>query len=323
MDKIKVGIIGYGNLGKGVETNIRNFPDMELEAIFTRRDPSDFNNEKIVSIDRVLEYKDKIDIMILCGGSSNDLPKQGPELAKYFNTIDSYDNHQGIPKYFDSINKVAKENNKTSIISIGWDPGLFSLNRLLFQSILPQGEEYTFWGKGVSQGHSQVVRSIEGVKYGVQYTVPVEESVERVKAGENPSLSTRDKHKRICYVVAEDSSLEDRIREEIVNYPNYFKEYDTEVYFIDEDTFFKEHSNMPHGGSVIRSGKTNEKNIQTMEFNLNLGNNPEFTSSVLLTYARAGYRLNKENKYGAYTIFDLPISYLSDKDDEWLRKNLL
>lgn len=323
MEKIKIGILGYGNLGKGVETNLKNFPDMELVGIFTRRSSENFNNNKIISIDKVLDYRDKIDVMILCGGSSNDLPEQGPKINKYFNTVDSYDNHKGIPNYFENMNTPALENRKTSIISIGWDPGLFSLNRLIFQSIIPQGKEYTFWGKGVSQGHSQVVRSIPGVKYGVQYTLPVEESLKKVKAGENPNLSTREKHRRVCYVVPENKELEEEIKDKIINYPNYFKEYDTEVNFIDEASFFKNHSTMPHGGSVIRSGKTNGKNIQTMEFNLKLENNPEFTSSVLIAYARAGYRLNKEEKYGAYTIFDIPISYLSDKDNLWLRENLL
>ncbi len=320
-NKIKIGILGYGNLAKGIERNISNFPDLELLAIFTRRDPLQFSNPLILSSEKLMDFQDKIDLLILCGGSNDDLPQQGPELSKYFNTLDSYDNHKLIPHYFEEVNKSALENNKTCLISIGWDPGLFSLNRLIFQSILPKGESYTFWGKGVSQGHSQALRKVPGVKYGVQYTIPIEESIRLVKEGKNPVFQTHEKHKRVCYAVLEEGFDGEEVSETIKNIPNYFKEYQTEVHFISKEDFLKNHSQMPHGGVVLRSGLTGE-NIQNMEFKLQLENNPDFTSSVLLAYARALYRLSKE-KTGAFTIFDIPLAYLSDLDSFDLRKSLL
>lgn len=325
--KIKIGVIGYGNLGKGIEVNIKNHEDFELVGIFTRRSPDSFKtlfaDTKVYSMDDILSFKDKIDIIILCGGSHSDLPSQTPELAKYFNTVDSYDKHSNIPEYYDSVNKIAKENNKTSIISMGWDPGLFSLNRLLFQSILPNGKDYTFWGKGVSQGHSQVLRSIDGVKYGIQYTIPIESALNSIREGNTPDLKNEERHKRVCYVVSEDNSLNEIIEKEIKTVPGYFLEYDTEVNFITEEDFLQNHSNMPHGGVVIRSGKTSDSFKHTMEFSLELEHNPEFTSAVLLAYARACYKFSKENKTGAYTIFDIPLGYLSTMSDSDLRKNLL
>ena len=312
------------NLGKGIELNIKNHSDMELIAIFTRRNPESLNaKSKVYPFSDILDFKDKIDVMILCGGSHSDLPKQCPNLASYFNTVDSYDNHSNIPEYFETINKVSKASNNTSIISIGWDPGLFSLNRLLFESILPQGTGYTFWGKGVSQGHSQIVKAIDGVKEGIQYTIPIEDALDSIRAGETPDLLPNERHKRVCYIVSEDSSLNKQIEEKIKSIPGYFKEYDTEVNFITEDEFIKNHSNMPHGGTVIHSASTSENINHTMEFNLNLGHNPEFTSSVLLSFARACFRLSQEEKIGAYTIFDIPMGYLSQDSSYDLRKNLL
>lgn len=323
-NKIRLGIVGYGNLGKGIENNIKYNEDMELVAIFTRRDPKSLNTESNVrSVSEIVEYKDKIDVMILCGGSHSDLPKQTPSIASMFNTVDSYDNHSNIPEYFEAVDSVANSSNTTSLISIGWDPGLFSLNRLLFQSILPQGSNYTFWGKGVSQGHSQVLRAIEGVKHGVQYTLPIKEALDSIRAGNAPVLEPYERHRRVCYIVSNDDSLNKEIEKNIKSIPGYFKEYDTEVNFITEEEFIREHSSMPHGGSVLHSGRTSKDITHTMEFKLDLAHNPEFTSSILLAYARACHRLSKENSFGAYTIFDIPIGYLSPDSDYDIRKKLL
>ena len=325
MTKIKIGIVGYGNLGRGVEKAIKQNPDIELEAIFTRRDIKKIGNEvsKMVNISEIERYKDIIDVMILCGGSATDLGEQGPMVAEMFNTVDSFDTHAKIPAYFEKMNEVAKRSDKLSVISVGWDPGLFSLNRLLGQVVLPEGNDYTFWGTGVSQGHSDAIRRIIGVENGIQYTVPVESALEKVRSGENPILETREKHKRICYVVAKDGEDLNKIENEIKNMPNYFSDYDTTVNFISREELAEKHSNMPHGGFVIRTGVTGDGNKEKLEFSLQLGSNPEFTSSVLVAYARAIYKLAKEGKTGACTVLDIPYGYLSPKTPEELRKELL
>ena len=323
-NKIRVGIVGYGNLGKGVELALKNNPDFILKGIFTRRDIALLDtNSKVIHISQILNYKDKIDVMILCGGSAKDLPKQCPMLANYFNTVDSYDNHGKIPEYFEIIDKVAKNSNKVSLISAGWDPGLFSLNRLLGQAVLPNGENYTFWGKGVSQGHSDAIRKVKGVKNAIQYTIPSKEAIERVRSGYNPHLETKEKHTRTCYVVPYDFNDTDRIEEEIKNMPNYFLGYDTTVHFIPEEEFDKNHSTMPHGGSVIGTGKPSIHHTQRIEFRLSVDNNPEFTSSILVAFARAVYRMALNGKTGAFSVFDIPLAYLSPKSGEELRKELL
>ncbi|MEH7523739.1 diaminopimelate dehydrogenase [Bacillus sp. JJ1503] len=323
--QIKVGIVGYGNLGRGVLAAINQCPDMELVSIFTRRSPESIHvkDVKVLHISEAENYKDKIDVMILCGGSATDLPEQGPQFAQWFNTVDSYDTHAKIPEYFDSVDQAAKESGKTSIISVGWDPGLFSINRLMAEAILPAGENYTFWGKGVSQGHSDAVRRVEGVKGAVQYTVPIEEAVEKVRSGENPQLSTAEKHLRVCYVVAEEGYDQAKIEETIKTMPNYFADYITEVHFISEEELQANHSKLPHGGFVIRGGQTGENNKQIIEFSLNLESNPEFTSSVLVAYARAAYRLNIEGQSGAKSVFEVAPVYLSPKTAEELRRDLL
>ena len=328
MQKIRIGILGYGNLGKGVEIAIGNNPDMELVAIFTRREPKNLKtitNVKVESVDKVEEWKDKIDVMILCGGSATDLPKQGPKYAKIFNTIDSYDTHAKIPEYFKEVNKNAQEAGKISLISIGWDPGTFSLNRLYSECFLPVGNTYTFWGKGVSQGHSDAIRRIVGVKNAVQYTIPMKEAVSRVKSGENPELSVGEKHLRECFVVLEEGADAKKVEEEIKTMPNYFADYKTIVNFITEEELQENHSKMPHGGFVIRSGKTgqNYENNQIIEYSLNLESNPEFTSSILVAYARALYRLAKKGETGARTILDIPPRMLSPKTDEEILKEIL
>lgn len=322
-NKIRIGILGYGNLGKGVEIALTHNPDMELVAIFTRRDPKTIKTiteANVVDINEIEDWKEKIDVMILCGGSATDLPIQGPQYARIFNTIDSFDTHHNIPEYFKKVNKSAREGNKVSIISLGWDPGLFSLNRLLAETFLREGNTYTFWGKGVSQGHSDAIRRIEGVKNAVQYTVPVEEAIDRVRNGENPELTPRQKHLRECYVVLEDGADAKIVEEKIKTMPNYFDEYDTTVNFISEQELRKNHSKMPHGGFVIRSGKTgiNNETNQIIEYSLKLDSNPEFTSSVLVAYARALYRLSQEGETGAKTIFDIAPSMLSPKSPEQL-----
>ncbi len=326
MEKIRIGICGYGNLGKGIESEITKSLDMELVAIFTRRDPASLkvvSNTTVDHIDNVKNYQGKIDVMIMCGGSSTDLPVQVPEMAKLFNTVDSFDTHAKIPEYFEKVNASAEEGNNLSLISCGWDPGMFSLMRLYSNSILPDGSTYTFWGKGISQGHSDAIRRIEGVKDARQYTIPVENAMQRVRNGENPNLTTRDKHLRECFVVAEDGADKERIENEIKTMPNYFDEYDTTVHFISQEELDSKHSKMPHGGFVIHSGKTGDNNNHIIEFSLKLDSNPEFTSSVLLAFSRAIYRMNKMGQTGARTVFDVPPILLSPKDAKDLRKNLL
>ncbi|GIO34043.1 MULTISPECIES: diaminopimelate dehydrogenase [Paenibacillus] len=324
MKQITVGIVGYGNLGRGVEKAIRQNPDIRLEAIFTRREPNGVEaGVPVVHISEAEKYIGKIDVMILCGGSATDLPEQGPQFAKLFNTVDSFDTHARIPEYFASVDAAAAAAGHVSVISTGWDPGLFSLNRMLAEAILPEGKEYTFWGRGVSQGHSDAIRRVEGVKNGVQYTIPVEEAVAKVRAGENPELSTRQKHLRECFVVAEEGADLARIEKEIKEMPNYFSDYDTIVNFIGEEELKANHSAMPHGGTVLRSGRTGENSTQIIEFGLKLDSNPEFTASVLVAYARAAAKLSAQGDKGAKTVFDIPFGLLSPKSAEQLRKELL
>ena len=323
---IKIAICGYGNLGRGIEKEIKKSKDMEFVGIFTRRDPNSLqtaSDTPVFSIKEMENWQDKVDVMIMCGGSATDLPEQVPETAKYFNTVDSFDTHAKIPEYFDKVNKSVLSANKTSVISGGWDPGMFSLMRLYANSILQNGKTYTFWGKGVSQGHSDAIRRIEGVKDARQYTIPIEDAMNRVRAGENPELKTGDKHLRECFVVAEEGANIKRIENEIKTMPNYFDEYKTTVHFITEEELKKNHSKMSHGGFVIHSGETGEGNKHIIEYSLKLDSNPEFTSSVLIALARATYRMNKKGCYGAKTIFDIPPAYLSEKSSEELRKELL
>ncbi|WP_066891524.1 diaminopimelate dehydrogenase [Clostridium nigeriense] len=323
-NKIRVGIVGYGNLGKGVELALDQNDDFQLEAIFTRRNPEKLlGTSKMVHISKIEDYRDKIDVMIMCGGSATDLPQQTPEIAKMFNTVDSFDTHANIPEYFNKLDDITKNSGTIGLISVGWDPGLFSLNRLLGQAILPKGKDYTFWGKGVSQGHSDAIRRVEGVKDGVQYTVPIESAINMVRTGKNIELSAREKHERICYIVPKEDANLEYIKNEIINMPNYFSDYNTTVNFITEEEMNKNHRGMPHGGFVIRTGVTGEGTNQRMEFSLKLDSNPEFTSSVLVAYARAVYRLYKEGQKGARTVLDIPFSYLSPKSGEELRKELL
>ena len=328
MDKIKVGIYGYGNLGKGVEIAISNTPDMELAGIFTRRNPDSispiFKTSKVFSANEVLNFKNEIDVMILCGGSATDLPVQAPELAKNFNIIDSFDTHAKIPEYFAKVDEIAKASNTLALISCGWDPGLFSLNRCLFESILPIGENYVFYGKGLSQGHSDAIRRIPGVKNAVQYTVPYEESVEKVRTGKNPHFnSVREVMWRECFVVLEDGANPEKIEKEIKEMPNYFEAYNTVVHFISEEELKEKHSGMPHGGFVLRSGKTSENTNQIAEFSLKLDSNPEFTASVLVAYSRAIYRMKSKGLTGAITVLDVPTALLSTKLREELLKEIL
>ena len=326
-EKIRIGIIGYGNLGRGVEASIKQQSDMELVAIFSRRGADSVKpinpNVKVVHIDDAVNYQEDIDVMILCGGSATDLPEQTPFFAKMFNTVDSFDTHASIPEYFAKVDKVANPNGKTSIISVGWDPGLFSINRVMSDAILPVGETYTFWGKGLSQGHSDAVRRVDGVKAGVQYTIPSEEAIAKVRSGENPELTTSEKHQRECFIVAEDGADKAKIEETIKTMPNYFALFETVVNFITEEELNRDHSHMPHGGFVIRSGNTGEGNNQIIEFSLKLSSNPEFTSSVLTAYARAAYRLNKADQIGAKTVYDVAPGYISPKSAAELRKNYL
>jgi len=328
MDKIKLGIVGYGNIGKGAELAIEQNDDMELVVVFTRRAPESVKlldeSVPVIHYDNILEWKDKVDVMILCGGSATDLPVMGPELARDFNVIDSYDNHTNIPKYYADVNEAAKERDTLGIISVGWDPGLFSLNRLYGEVVLPKGETFTFWGEGVSQGHSDAIRRIDGVKNAVQYTIPIKEAVDKVRSGEDVELSTRDKHFRDCYVVAKEGADLALIEETIKNIPYYFADNDTKVTFISEEELIKNHSKMPHGGFVIRSGKTGrEDNKEIIEYSLKIDSNPEFTSAVLICYARAAYRLAKKGETGARTVFDIAPGLLSIKSPEELRKVLL
>lgn len=328
MEKIRIGIYGYGNLGKGVETAIYNNKDIELVGIFTRRNPSSVkalhDDVKIYHVDDAKNMQDKIDVMILCGGSATDLPEQTPEVTKMFNTVDSFDTHAKIPEYFASVNKEAKDANHLSLISCGWDPGLFSLNRALLEAILPNGTNYVFYGRGLSQGHSDAIRRIKGVKNAVQYTVPYDESVEKVRNGENPKFeSVREVMWRECFVVLEDGADEKEIEKEIKEMPNYFEPYNTVVHFISEEELHKNHSGMPHGGFVLRSGNTSEGVNQVAEFSLKLDSNPEFTASVLVAYARGVHRLSKEGKTGAVTVLDIPVSYLLPKSNDEILKELL
>lgn len=329
MSKIRVGIVGYGNIGRGVETALCQNPDMELVAVFTRRAPETLkiqtSTAKVEHMDTLESYKGKIDVMILCGGSATDLPVQGPEIARHFNTIDSFDTHARIPEYFNNVNTVAQESGTTNIISVGWDPGLFSMIRMMSGAILPVGEDYTFWGKGVSQGHSDAVRRVKGVKNAIQYTIPMNEAVESVRRGENPQLATRDKHLRECFVVAEEGADLAEIESTIKNMPNYFADYNTVVHFISEEELKRDHSKMPHGGFVFRSGATGleEENKQIIEFSLKLDSNPQFTANVLVAYARAAVRMNKEGMKGAKSVFDVPLSYLSPKTNLELITELL
>ena len=328
MSKIRIGIVGYGNIGRGVEQAIKRNEDMELAAVFTRRDPASVKvateGAKVVHMDDMLSMKGDVDVMVLCGGSATDLPVMGPEIAENFNTIDSFDTHAKIPEYFANVDKAAKEGNNISIISVGWDPGMFSLNRLYAESILVQGSTYTFWGKGVSQGHSDAIRRIPGVKNAIQYTVPVDEAVDQVRSGSEPKLTTRDKHTRECYVVAQESANKAEIENAIKTMPNYFDEYNTTVHFISEEELKRDHSKMPHGGFVIRTGETGEEgNKHVIEYSLKLDSNPEFTASVLIAYARAAYRLNQKGENGARSVFDIAPALLSMKTPEQLRKEIL
>lgn len=326
---IKIGILGYGNLGRGIECAIKQNSDMELVAVFTRRVPEDVKilteSAKVYHVDEVERMKEEIDVLILCGGSAADLPVQTPKYAEMFNVVDSFDTHSNIPVHFDAVDASSKKGGKVSIISAGWDPGMFSLNRLYANAILPKGSDYTFWGKGVSQGHSDAIRRVEGVKTGKQYTIPVDSALEAVRNGENPELTTRQKHVRECFIVAKEGADKAKIEREIKTMPNYFSDYDTTVHFISEEEFNANHEGIPHGGFVFRSGKTgwNEENSHIIEYSLKLDSNPEFTSSVIMCYARAAYRLGKEGQAGCKTVFDIAPAYLSMKSAEELRKEML
>lgn len=322
-DKIKLGICGYGNLGKGVQKAIEKSNDMELKVIFTRREAKEIEKEANVlacHVDEFEKWREKLDVVIMCGGSKADLPVQVPMFAGNFNTVDSFDTHADIPEFFEKVDRKARRGEKVSIISVGWDPGMFSISRLYADSILPYGNTYTFWGKGVSQGHSDAIRRIEGVKDARQYTIPIESALERVRNGENPKLSVREKHLRECFVVAEDGADLKKIEEEIKNMPKYFSDYDTIVHFIDEEELKKNHNEMPHGGSVIHIGNTGENHKHVIEYSLKLESNPEFTGSILVCYARAAYYMNKQGEHGAKTAFDVPPALLSSKSKEELLK---
>ncbi len=326
MQKIRLGIVGYGNLGRGVQYAVSQNADMEVVAVFTRRDPSAVKTVlpvRVESVDKMKEYTGKIDVMILCGGSATDLPVQSAQIVKLFNTVDSFDTHAKIPAYYEALDAAAKSGGHVGAMSIGWDPGLFSLARIYFGAALADGSTYTFWGKGVSQGHSDAIRRVAGVKDARQYTVPVKSALERVRRGENPQLTTREKHTRECYVVAEEGADLARIEKEIKEMPDYFADYDTTVHFISEEELKKNHSGIPHGGFVLRSGKSAAENKFLMEFSLKLDSNPEVTSSVLVAYARAVYRLHKEGKTGAVTVFDIAPKYLSPLSEAEQRASLL
>ena len=326
---IRVGILGYGNLGRGVECAVKQNPDMELVAVFTRRDPKTVKiltkSGKVCHVDEAIAMKDEIDVLILCGGSATDLPGQTPEYAKYFNVIDSFDTHAAIPAHFDAVDAVAADSGKIAIISAGWDPGMFSINRVYATAVLPAGENYTFWGKGVSQGHSDAIRRLEGVEDARQYTIPVENALEAVRAGVCPELTTRQKHTRECFVVAKQGADKARLEDQIKTMPNYFADYDTTVHFITAEEMEKEHVRLAHGGFVLRSGKTgwNEENNHIIEYSLKLDSNPEFTSSVIVAYARAAYRMNQEGQKGCKTVFDIAPGYLSAESASELRRKYL
>ena len=326
---IKIGILGYGNLGRGVECSVKQNKDMELVAVFTRRAPETVSilteGATVCHIDDLENWKDKIDVLILCGGSATDLPQQTPASVKYFNVVDSFDTHARIPEHYANVDAAAKESGKIGIISVGWDPGMFSLNRMYGNAILPVGNDYTFWGKGVSQGHSDAIRRVEGVKNGKQYTIPVEAALEAVRAGKNPELTTREKHIRECFVVLEEGADAAKVEETIKTMPNYFADYDTIVHFISEEEFVEKHSGIPHGGFVLRSGKTgwNEENSHIIEYSIKLDSNPEFTSSVIVAYARAAYRMNAEGQTGCKTVFDVAPIYLCEQKREDIIAHLL
>ena len=326
-NSIRIGIAGYGNLGRGVETAIQKNPDLQLVGIFTRRAPESvspcFAETAVFHMDSLSDFQDKIDVLILCGGSKDDLPQQGPVLASQFNIVDSFDTHARIPEYYASVDAPATANKKTALISIGWDPGMFSINRLFGEALLPDGETYTFWGKGLSQGHSDAIRRVDGVKAGVQYTIPSNDAIEQVRSGARPVLSTKDKHTRECYVVLAEGADAAAVEQAIVTMPDYFADYNTTVNFIDEVTLAKDHQRMPHGGFVIRSGNTSDEQKQVLEFSLKLDSNPEFTASILVAYARACYRLNQIQQYGAKTAYDVAPGLLSMKSPEQLRAELL
>ncbi len=325
---IKIGIVGYGNLGRGTECAIKQNEDMELYGVFTRRSPETvktLTGAKVYHIDDITEHKGKVDVLVICGGSATDLPEQTPMLSEHFNVIDSFDTHAKIPEHFERVDNAAKSGKNVAMISVGWDPGMFSLTRLYAEAILPDGKDYTFWGKGVSQGHSDAIRRIEGVVDARQYTIPIGSAVESVRRGENPELSIRQKHLRECFVVADEGADLGRIEQEIKTMPNYFADYDTTVHFITAEEMKQEHSGIPHGGMVLRSGKTglSGENTHIIEYSLKLDSNPEFTSSVIVAYARAVYRMSKEGMSGCKTVFDVAPAYLSPKTNEELRKNLL
>ena len=326
---IRIGIFGYGNLAKGVESAVNSSKDMELKAVFTRRSPESVKIKTegvpVVNAEDAPLWRDRIDVMVLCGGSATDLPKQTPDMAKLFNVVVSFDTHAKIPEHFSNVDKTAKESGKVAIISCGWDPGMFSLNRLYASAILPDGEDYTFWGKGVSQGHSDAIRRIDGVVDARQYTIPVDAALDAVRSGSAPTLTTRQKHTRECFVVAADGADRAKIENEIVTMPNYFADYDTTVHFISKEELDRDHKNLPHGGFVIRSGRTGEsgQNNHVIEYSLKLDSNPEFTSSVLVCYARAAYRMNKEGISGCKTVFDVAPAYLTAKSGEEIRKAML
>lgn len=326
---MKIGIIGYGNLGRGIECGIKQNEDMELAAVFTRRNPADVKilteGVPVYSVDEIKNMEGKLDVLVICGGSATDLPKQTPEYAKYFNVIDSFDTHAKIPEHFEAVDTAAKESGHVALISCGWDPGMFSLNRLYASAILPEGENYTFWGKGVSQGHSDAIRRVEGVKDGKQYTIPIERALEEVRSGSKPELTTRQKHLRECFVVAEEGADLAKIEETIKNMPNYFADYDTTVHFISEEELKRDHSGIPHGGFVFRTGETGweKEHRHVIEYSLKLDSNPEFTASVILAFARAVNRLSREGQSGCKTVFDVAPAYLSPKSGAELRKELL
>ncbi|MBE5970731.1 MAG: diaminopimelate dehydrogenase [Lachnospiraceae bacterium] len=326
---IKIGIVGYGNLGRGVECAIAKNPDMELGAVFTRRDPASISIKtegvKVYSYNEIKDFKGKLDVLIICGGSATDLPKITPELAKDFNVIDSFDTHAKVPEHFANVDAAAKAGGNVAIISCGWDPGMFSLNRLYANCILPDGKDYTFWGKGVSQGHSDAIRRIEGVVDARQYTIPVEAALEAVRSGSNPELSTREKHTRECFVVAEEGADKARIEKEIKEMPNYFADYDTTVHFITKEELDRDHAGIPHGGFVIRTGQTgwNNEHKHTIEYSLKLDSNPEFTTGVLAACARAAVKMNKDGQTGCKSMFDVPPAALSHYDGDYLRAHML
>ncbi len=326
-ERIRIGIAGYGNLGRGVEMALVHNPDMQLVGIFTRRDPASIRplgpEVPVHTLDTVERFRDRIDVLLLCGGSKDDLPRQGPALAALFNTVDSYDTHKKIPEYFAAVDEAARAGERTAIISVGWDPGLFSLSRLFGEVVLPKGETYTFWGRGLSQGHSDAIRRVPGVKAGVQYTIPSPEAVERVRSGARPRLSTREAHTRECYVVLADGADPSAVEQAIVTMPDYFADYDTTVHFISAEELQRNDSAMPHGGFSMRSGTTGGGTKQLTEYSLELGSNPEFTSSVLVAYARAAFRLHRSGEHGAHTVLDIAPVLLSPKSPAELQKELL